>query len=608
MIQLGNKQVQYIFDNRYLTNSQRHKLGELLSEATIVGSNLKFDIKWAFKHLNYKWGTLWDIMVGELVIWNDYKPPKSKYANGFYTLAGMWQRYCNPLDFTNQLSLFGPQLSKTTRLKFVEDEEYRQYKPFDTEDIMYGAFDVVAPMIIKEKQLKTIKDLDLGRAADVEMAAQLPISYMEYCGMYVDKDLWMKSANHYHSLTESALQHLKSTYGDINYNSSKQLIKLLKEHKVPTKVLDKAKSIGDDLVYKDTSSYDHIKKFKKDYPLVSDYIIYKKHKTTTSKFGAGYIDKHLNTATNRIHPSYWPHITTSRLSCFSPNLQQVPSEQKTPGLRSSFTNSDPSTTLVVCDYSAQESRLLAQLSGEKSMIDFFNGKNPDMHSYVSSKMFGIPMSEARTTLIRGISARQIAKVLSFTLAYGGGAHRIRDVFQVDLKTASQWVKDYNKAWLGLQPHFKKKFKQSLRVGRIVSDANIGGSIYMPQIQKFLELDTYINKRKLLGWDIHPLVWKNYIYLKGVIKRSSQNYPIQYAGAKMTKLALIYLYHHIVINDWWDKVWICLAVHDEIVVECPLLMKQEVSDALKNCMEKAGKVYIHSVPMEVSPVISNQWEH
>lgn len=45
------------------------------------------------------------------------------------------------------------------------------------------------------------------------------------------------------------------------------------------------------------------------------------------------------------------------------------------------------------------------------MVDFFNGKETDMHSYTASKMFKVPVSK-----IQNAHYRQIGKILNFSIA------------------------------------------------------------------------------------------------------------------------------------------------------------------------------------------------
>lgn len=50
------------------------------------------------------------------------------------------------------------------------------------------------------------------------------------------------------------------------------------------------------------------------------------------------------------------------------------------------------------------------------------------------------------------------------------------------------------------------------------------------------------------------------------------------------------------------------VHDEIVLEVLDEVAERASVKLGQCMEEAGKVFIHGVPVIAKPVVSNYWIH
>lgn len=77
---------------------------------------------------------------------------------------------------------------------------------------------------------------------------------------------------------------------------------------------------------------------------------------------------------------------------------------------------------------------------------------------------------------------------------------------------------------------------------------------------------------------------------------------------MTKLAGVYLYKWILENNLWGIVLINAFVHDEIVTEGPTNMIDKVSLKLKECMEKAGKVFCPTIPITADPQTGQKWDH
>ena len=80
----------------------------------------------------------------------------------------------------------------------------------------------------------------------------------------------------------------------------------------------------------------------------------------------------INPATGKIHTSYNQTITaTGRISSANPNLQNIPIRTDDGReIRRAFV-SDENCVLYSADYSQIELRLIADMSGDESMIDAF---------------------------------------------------------------------------------------------------------------------------------------------------------------------------------------------------------------------------------------------
>ena len=103
--------------------------------------------------------------------------------------------------------------------------------------------------------------------------------------------------------------------------------------------------------------------------------------------------KKINPVTDRLHTSFTQIMDTGRMSSGGKNkatgeeyinFQNIPSDPQT---RKCFTNQNPSTILINCDYSGMESVVLANLSKEENLIKFYKEDLGDLHSFVASKLF-----------------------------------------------------------------------------------------------------------------------------------------------------------------------------------------------------------------------------
>lgn len=279
-------------------------------------------------------------------------------------------------------------------------------------------------------------------------------------------------------IAEQKLREYISTYypvfKEINFNSPKQVSELFLTIGIPIEIIDKDKSTEEELVYKHTVAETHIAKYKKEYDILPLYIEYKHLTKLVGTYGHNWL-QYINPVTGRVHSSYYQILNTGRISSGNPNLQNVPTrgekifndKGEEVGFIAHFRrcfNALPGKDLIICDYSGQESRVLAEFSQEPNMIDFFNHGDGDMHSFTASRMFEKPVSKKINKHLR-----QVGKVLNFSIAYGASAHKIADSFQVDMKTAQGFINKFYKAYPYLKTYFKLKQSEVLEKGYIVID-------------------------------------------------------------------------------------------------------------------------------------------
>lgn len=222
----------------------------------------------------------------------------------------------------------------------------------------------------------------------------------------------------------------------------------------------------------------------------------------------------------------------NRQTFITGNCQNLPNPERRVGFRECFRVGN-GYKMVAADYSQQESRVLADVANEKSMIEFFTkNKNPDSHSFIASKMFGRQITKATDPL-----ARSMGKQTGFTIAYGGGAHKLAEYFQITVKEGKELIKFYFSAFPGLKKYFKKTQEQALERGHILIDTITGRKNYLDE--EILQLAQFVAYFKLRGYPV-PYELENKLNSKvAKIKRNAQNYPIQGLSGSMTKLAGIY---------------------------------------------------------------------
>lgn len=81
-----------------------------------------------------------------------------------------------------------------------------------------------------------------------------------------------------------------------------------------------------------------------------------------------------------------------------------------------------------------------------------------------------------------------------------------------------------------------------------------------------------------------------------------------SSADITKYAGIIFFREILKRNWWLTVKIVAFVHDEILVECPAELSEEVRDVLIDSMKEAGKPFCQVLPLGAEAMIGDHWVH
>jgi DNA polymerase I-like protein with 3'-5' exonuclease and polymerase domains len=87
------------------------------------------------------------------------------------------------------------------------------------------------------------------------------------------------------------------------------------------------------------------------------------------------------------------------------------------------------------------------------------------------------------------------------------------------------------------------------------------------------------------------------------ERQCLNARIQGSAASLTKLAMIQIHNSQELKDLDAK--LVMTIHDEVMLECPALYAEEVSEVLPKIMIDAAAPYI-SIPMKCDPAIESRW--
>lgn len=401
---------------------------------------------------------------------------------------------------------------------------------------------------------------------------------------------------------------------DINWSSSPQVIKLFELLGVQVDTFDKKtkkkkKSIEEKLISPQQDKF----------PILKVFLRYQAAAKVVSTYGQNWLNA-INPKTGRIHVELHSIGTdTARLSSgggvYKLNQQNLPHDAVT---RACFT-AEKGNKWISCDYSGQESCITASVASDPEMCRILN-TGGDLHSEVAKACWPDLLGHLTDKEVKEQykEYRQNAKGVEFGIFYGGDANTLRVNKGFDIKTAENIYNNFMKKFSGVKAYQDYCRKAVMANGYILMNPVLKhrAHIFDAEWQKLMQAKfkedgfwQYYNemKRTSPSCDTVQNV-KKYFKRKADSERQSINYRIQNRGACCFKLAMIKLFNWIKANNYLDIVKICTVVHDEINLEAPEAIADEVGDVLVKCMVAGGKPFCPNVYLGADVTISDHWIH
>jgi DNA polymerase I len=278
----------------------------------------------------------------------------------------------------------------------------------------------------------------------------------------------------------------------------------------------------------------------------------------------------------RIHTTFQQTIAaTGRLSSADPNLQNIPMRTDAGRqIRRAFVVGSGYETLLTADYSQIEMRIMAHLSGDEGLIEAFRS-GEDLHSYVGSRVFGVPTSEVTA------AQRSKIKAMSYGLAYGLSAYGLSQQLAIEVGEASALMTDYFSRFGGVREYLTGVVDQARATGYTA---------------------TIMGRRRYLP----DLVSDNRIRREAA-ERMALNAPIQGSAADLIKLAMLGVDRELSRRGLRSRM--LLQVHDELVLEVAAGERDEVESVVREQMGGAGAGLPDgplSVALDVSVGVGASW--
>jgi DNA polymerase-1 len=437
----------------------------------------------------------------------------------------------------------------------VSVERATEYSAEDA-DVTFQLHRALWPRLEPDAKLRRIY-------ADIEIPVSTVLLTMERHGVLIDTALLATQGGELGAKMMALEAKAHELAGQpFNLGSPKQLGEILFERmKLP--VLKKTPSGAP------STDEEVLEKLAEDHPLPKTLLEHR----GLSKLKSTYTDKlprMVNPRTGRVHTNYAQAVAvTGRLSSNEPNLQNIPVRTaEGRRIREAFI-APPGSKIVSADYSQIELRIMAHLSGDRSLIEAF-AAGEDIHSHTASEVFGVEPGA-----VTG-EQRRYAKVINFGLIYGMSAFGLAGNLGIERAAAQSYMDRYFARYPGVAAYMERTRAEAKANGYV--ETVFGRRLWLPDINS-------ANQSRRQG-----------------AERQAINAPMQGTAADLIKLAMI------AVHDWLERekleTKLIMQVHDELVLEVPGAELELVKPAVEKLMTGVAKL---DVPLVVDAGVGENWE-
>lgn len=508
-----------------------------------IAHNFKYDYKVLKNYGVYFDGVLFDTMIAHYLLNPD----------GRHGMDYLSEIYLNYIPISIE-TLIGKKGKNQLSFRQVDREHQTLYAAEDA-DITFQLYEIFGPQLQKEN----LENLFF----QIEMPLMKVLADMEREGIALDVNWLLQESKDLEQDLKNIEQKIFTfTENEFNLNSPKQLGEVLFDQ---LKLDPKAKktktgqyATSEEVLQKLAHTHPII-------PLILEYRTYQKLKST-------YVDAlptQISKIDGRVHTSFsQTTAATGRLASLNPNLQNIPIRtERGQQIRGAF-RAEKGKKIISADYSQIELRLIAEISGEKNMIEAFQ-KGEDIHASTAAKLFKIPIDEVNKT------QRSQAKTVNFGIIYGQGAFALAEQTGLSRAEAKQMIDAYFQTYPTMKGWMTAQVKKARELGYV--ETLLGRKRHLKDIQS------------------------NNFVVRSHAERNAVNAPIQGSAADIIKIAMIEISKKLKEQNRATKM--LLQVHDELIFEAPIEEVEAVTALITSCMENAVKT---TVPLLVEVGVGDHW--
>lgn len=414
------------------------------------------------------------------------------------------------------------------------------------EQIEYAANDASITLQVAMIQKKLLNEDDRRVWSEIDCPALW--AFLDFRGFAIDVEKWNALAEH----NKQRQSEMDSSTIPFNPRSSSQVVAWLSSHGfkgIPNSRKETLES--------------YIEKYPNSEAANAARIILESrmYGKMSSTYGKSFIERYIeyDNEIAVVHANYDINkAETGRTSASDPPMQQIPI-RKTREYRYCFI-ARPGNKLIIADYSAQEPRLTAVITGDEHLIEIFrSGK--DVYIEAAREVF----------------EKEVSK---------GSVERSR------MKSIILGI-DYGMSEFGLSA------RENIEVSEARRLINKTLSVF-PGVKNWME--TQKKKRKFVNTPFGRKIWLN--PYSNQVERNALNAPIQGGAADMMKKALASIHQNWPFDCPFGVVG---YIHDELVLDVPAEIAGEVAKFVKEQMETTATNMVNGqIPFIAEVSIGDNW--
>lgn len=414
---------------------------------------------------------------------------------------------------------------------------------------------------LKQPILEELKANELEELFKIEIELSEVLGDMEICGLLIDPEKLKEIGKEFEIEANKYQEEVFMYAGErFNLNSYKVLGEILFE-KLKLPVYKKTKT-----GYSTNSEV--LEKLAYRYPIAQAILEYRSYNKLITTYVNGLLE--VKDEENFLHPVYKQALTTTgRLSSVEPNIQNIPIRTEIgQAIRKVFISRFEDGLILSADYSQIELRVLASLSKDPKMIEFYN-QGLDIHKATAASIYGIDYNMVQP------GQRRDAKTINFGIIYGMSAWGLSEALNINPKAAGDYIERYFEIF-----HGAKEFLDN----QVTSAREKGYT------------KTLLNRRRYIDNINSPN-----INLRNFGERTAMNAPIQGTAADIIKLAMNKVKAKMIEANLESL--LIAQVHDELVFD----VKRDELDILKGIIkEEMENVIKLNVPLVIDINYGKNW--